>query len=422
MALNQFQSSEPGNVPKKKRYWKIALIVGVVLLIVAGAFIWKTGFILDKVSGGNANIFKSLVKSLPGVDQKVKGEEEGRINILLLGMRGEGVEGGGLLADTIMVLSIHPSNGEGDASKASLISIPRDLYVKVPGRDEQRKINAVYALGEEREYHKGGIEDMRTIVGEVTGLDIPYAVTINFKGFVDLVDAMGGVTVSLTEPFNESQQFHEPHVCDTLVFTDPMKNEKGQQMYECKFSQKPRSSILYAPKYDPYPLCQNKPRDLTRVYKVMAQYPLCYNKNSECGGNFSLPAGDSQLDGKTALCYARARYTSNDFERAKRQQQVIQEIKKKALSAGTLTDFSKVNAMLDSLGNNVSTNMEAWEMKRLFTLYQKIGDVNPNQKVLENSEEGLLYAPTETGNAGYILLPRGDNYDKIRELFQNSLK
>jgi hypothetical protein len=44
-----------------------------------------------------------------------------------------------------------------------------------------------------------------------------------------------------------------------------------------------------------------------------------------------------------------------------------------------------------------------------------------NQKVLENSEEGLLYNPPQTKETGYILLPIGDNYDRIRDLFKNSL-
>ena len=58
----------------------------------------------------------------------------------------------------------------------------------------------------------------------------------------------------------------------------------------------------------------------------------------------------------------------------------------------------------------------------LFDLYQKAGDTgNINQKVLENSEEGLLYNPPQTKESGYILLPIGDNYDRIRELFKNSL-
>ncbi len=385
---------------KRKRIWRVVIFFVVLLLLGAGVFLYKTGMTLDKIAGGNANVFKSLIKTLPGVSQSLKGEDEGRVNILLLGMRGEGVVGGGLLADTIMVLSIHPKNGEADMSKASLISIPRDLYVKVPGRDEHRKINAVYALGEERAHGGGGMEDMRTIVGEVTGMDIPYAVTINFQGFKDLVDAVGGVTLHLDNPFEEGIQFRGlEQRCDLTRFTIPSGNS------EIKKGTRKNGSVF------------------TR------HYSLCFEKMTtqavaelECGGDFKLPAGDNNLNGDKALCYARARYTSSDFERARRQQEVIKLIKEKALSLGTLTDFSKVSAMLDSLGNNVSTNLEAWEMKRLLDLYQKAGDAGSiNQKVLENSEEGLLYNPPQTKEAGYILLPLGDTYDRIHGLFGNSL-
>jgi LCP family protein required for cell wall assembly len=391
-----------GKVSTKKRVIRVVLFGLALLLIAGGAFAWKTGITLDKISQGDANIFKSLVKTLPGVEKTLSGESEGRINILLLGMRGEGVVGGGLLADTIMVLSIHPKNGEGDMSKASLISIPRDLYVKVPGRDEQRKINAVYALGEERSRGGGGIEDMRTIVGEVTGLDIPYGVTINFQGFKDLVNAIGGITITLEQPFEEGMQFRGLEKrCDGITYTVPSGS------YEEKRIQRKNGTYYANPK----------------------RYPLCFEKMTtaaiaelECGGNFKLPAGENLLDGDKALCYARARYTSSDFDRARRQQEVIKLIKDKSLSLGTLTDFSKVTAMLDSLGNNVSTNLEAWEMKRMLELYQKAGDAgNINQKVLENSEEGLLYNPPQTKETGYILLPIGDNYDRIKELFRNSL-
>ncbi len=391
-----------GKASTKKRVIRVALFGLALLLIAGGAFAWKTGITLDKISQGDANIFKSLVKTLPGVEKTLSGESEGRINILLLGMRGEGVEGGGLLADTIMVLSIHPKNGEGDMNKASLISIPRDLYVKVPGRDEQRKINAVYALGEERSRGGGGIEDMRTIVGEVTGLDIPYGVTINFQGFKDLVNAIGGITITLEQPFEEGMQFRGLEKrCDGITYTVPSGS------YEEKRIQRKNGTYYANPK----------------------RYPLCFEKMTtaaiaelECGGNFKLPAGENLLDGDKALCYARARYTSSDFDRARRQQEVIKLIKDKSLSLGTLTDFSKVTAMLDSLGNNVSTNLEAWEMKRMLELYQKAGDAgNINQKVLENSEEGLLYNPPQTKETGYILLPIGDNYDRIKELFRNSL-
>ncbi|OGI21487.1 MAG: hypothetical protein A2808_00395 [Candidatus Moranbacteria bacterium RIFCSPHIGHO2_01_FULL_55_24] len=392
--------SQNKNNKNKRRAVRIGLFFVALLLIAGGAFAWKTGFVLNKISQGNANIFKSLVKSLPGMRDTLKGEDEGRINILLLGMRGENVPGGGLLADTIMVLSIHPKaeGVEGDQPKASLISIPRDLYVTVPGKSEQRKINAVYALGEERKHGGGGIEDMQKIVSEVTGQKIGYTAVINFQGFKDLINALGGVTVTLDQPFQEGVQFLGlEQRCDGITYTIPSGN------YEEKRIQRKNGTYYANPK----------------------RYPLCFAKvepeNLECGGNFSLPAGENRLDGDTALCYARSRATSSDFERARRQQQVLQAVKAKALSIGTLTDFSKVNAMLDSLGNNATTNLEAWELKRFFDLYQQIGEVKLNQRVLEDSEEGLLYAPPQTKETGYILLPRGDNYDRIHELFKNSL-
>ena len=96
----------------------------------------------------------------------------------------------------------------------------------------------------------------------------------------------------------------------------------------------------------------------------------------------------------------------------------MQALKEKALSAGTLTDFSKINGVLNALGDNVRTDMEGWELKQLFDIYQKMGNsAQLTQKVLEDSEEGMLYAPEATKETGYILLPRGDNYDKIHALF-----
>lgn len=389
------EAALPSSV-KKKRIVRIGVFFVVLALIAGIAFSIKAGFILNKISLGEDGIFKNIVKTLPGTKDELKGEKDGRVNVLILGMRGKNVPGGGLLADTIMVLSLHPKDGtkEGDTARASLVSIPRDLYVKVPGRQENRKINAVYALGEERGTG-GGLEDMQTIVGEVTGLTIPYAAVINFEGFKELIDALGGITITLDQPFQESVQFLGlEQRCDGITYTIPSGN------YEEKRIQRKNGEYYDNPK----------------------RYPLCYAKikpeTLECGGNFKLAAGVNQLNGETALCYARSRATSNDFERARRQQQVIQAIKEKALSAGTLTDFGKINALLESLGENMQLKAEAWEAKRFLELYQESQDASLKQFVLENSEEGLLYAPPATNGAGYILLPRGDNYDRIRALFQ----
>ena len=58
-------------------------------------------------------------------------------------------------------------------------------------------------------------------------------------------------------------------------------------------------------------------------------------------------------------------------------------------------------------------------MQRLFEVYTGMNNVEIFQRVLEDSAEGLLYHPTESNGAGYILLPQGDNYDKIHNLAEN---
>lgn len=380
--MNFFRKKENvsvGGGVKNHRTRNISLVVAAVVLVFLVGFLWKASSMVQKVTQGN--IFSSIVRSLPGVSNDLKGEKDGRINILLLGMRGVGVVGGGTLADTIMVASIFP-----EKNAISLVSIPRDTYVAIPGTEEHRKINSAHALGEERGSGQG-LQTMKQAVADVTGLDIQYALSIDFAGFQKLVDSLGGIDVQLSEPFIEPLQFHEEKVCDNAVFTVPSGN------YQIKKS--------------------------GRTGKIKAQYPLCYNPVEECGGVFQLPAGDVHLDGEKALCYVRSRVTSNDFERGKRQRLVIQKIKDKALSAGTLTDFGKINGMIDALGDNVRTDMAAWEVKALWELEQKLANPTIVQKGLDNSEEGLLYNPEETPETGYILLPRGDNYDRIHEMFRN---
>lgn len=373
--VNNFQEIRPNN---KKRI--IFIILGVIILI-GGIFLWRMDNVLNKIST-EGGLFSSIAKSLPGVEDTLKGEKEGRINILLLGMRGENVPGGGTLADTIMVLSIRPND-----NKASFLSIPRDLYVDNPNLGAKSKINAVYAYGQQ-DGKSNGIQSMKEVVSKIVGQEIHYAVVINFKGFTDLVDAVGGIEITLDKPFEEAMQFDEERVCDSYTFTKPTGK------FEYKYHTRKDGS-----KY------------------VAAAYKLCTNPNVECGGDFKLPAGTQTLNGEKALCYARSRKTSSDFERARRQQMIIQKIKEKAISAGTLTDFEKVNSMMNVLGDNLKTDLQLWEMKRFYEMEKKMQNPEIIQKVLENSSEGLLYNPPETKEAGYILLPIGDNYEAISKMF-----
>ncbi len=367
---------------KKKRIsYKIVFGIFVFIIFLLVVFFAWAGPTLFKVAP-NANIFTSILRSIPGVSDSLKETEEGTTHIVLLGMRGEEVAGGGLLTDTIMVASFAQENKQ----VISLISIPRDLYVTAPESSERMKINAVHSLGERKE--KGlGLVYMKKILSEILGQEMHYAVSIDFAGFEQLIDALGGVTITLNEPFIEPIQFHEERVCDPNVFTVP----SGK--YEEKISGK--------------------------TGKVKARYPLCYNANEECGGVFELPAGQNNLNGEKTLCYVRSRVTSSDFDRARRQQEVLKQLKEKALSLGLLIDFEKTNGILNALGNNVHTDLQLWEMKKFFELAKEFQSPEIRQKVLENSQEGLLYVPEDSGGAGYILFPRGDSYANIHETFSS---
>jgi hypothetical protein len=64
-------------------------------------------------------------------------------------------------------------------------------------------------------------------------------------------------------------------------------------------------------------------------------------------------------------------------------------------------------------------DMQLWEMRRFVDLYKGMSNPEVFQRVLENTEEGYLYSPEVSNGAGYILLPRGNNYDRIHEMFRN---
>jgi len=381
-------------ISTKKKIFLALLVFFTVFLLGGSFFVYKTGYVFNKISESDNSTLSSLFGILPmlGNNQDILQDDQGRTNVLLLGMRGENMPGGGLLADTIILatLKLDPSEG-GNDDKVGLISIPRDLYVKMPDSNQHSKINAVYYYGEEKA-NTTGISDMKAIISEVTGLDIHYAVVINFNGFKQLVDVVGGVDLDLEVPFSEPIQFHEMKVCngDTGgVFTV----NAGE--FENKIDERG---------------------------KIVASYPLCYNPVEECGGIFSLPAGIQTLDGENALCFVRARVTSSDFDRAKRQQVVLKNLKEKLISMDTFSDFSKLNNILNAIGDNAKTDMSSSDLKNFFEKYAGIQDAKIYQRVLETSAEGLLISPENYPiEVGYVLIPIAgqDNYSEIQNVVQN---
>lgn len=191
---NQYIEEKPRKSKFRRFFFAFFLLVVLGVGVIALAF--KTGFTFSQISiDNNGGGF------LP-IEQPIKEKDPDRVNILLLGLRGEDDPHGGLLTDSIMLISLKKSTGQ-----VALISIPRDLYVKMPGSDEQQKINYAHALGEEKKRGGGGIIYSKAIVSEVSGLYIDYAVSINHDAFKEIVDAVGGVDVYLDKPFIENKQF-----------------------------------------------------------------------------------------------------------------------------------------------------------------------------------------------------------------------
>lgn len=106
-----------------------------------------------------------------------------KLNILLVGSdENEGLVDGSR-ADTIIVASVDTRE-----KTVFLLSVPRDSYVAIPGYGED-KINAAYAYG--------GVDLLRQTLGDLLGIPIDYYALIDFSGFEELIDALGGVEIDV---------------------------------------------------------------------------------------------------------------------------------------------------------------------------------------------------------------------------------
>lgn len=118
------------------------------------------------------------------VDQPAEEQKEDVVNILLVGQDTR-VPGQRARSDTMIVLSINRAD-----KRLSMVSIMRDLYVKIPGYSDN-KINAAYAFG--------GFELLNATIEENFGIHIDYNVEVDFEGFKDIIDAVGGIEVQLNK-------------------------------------------------------------------------------------------------------------------------------------------------------------------------------------------------------------------------------
>ncbi len=129
--------------------------------------------------------------------------DEGRVNVLLVGVDSLPWRTT-TLTDGLMVVSVDPVG-----STVSIVSLPRDL-IGVPlgnGDDFGPKINALmsYADSHPKAFPDGGMSALQAAVGTLLGIDIPYYARIDFFGFIDIVDAVGGVDVTVDKAFDDPE-------------------------------------------------------------------------------------------------------------------------------------------------------------------------------------------------------------------------
>lgn len=121
------------------------------------------------------------------------------INILLLGTDDRADEQGPPRTDTIILLTLDPQT-----NTAGMLSLPRDLWVPIPGFDFNAKINTAYGLGETRT-DAGGAQLVMDTVSQLIGRPIDYYVRINFHGFVQTIDLIGGIDVMVQKTIHDEE-------------------------------------------------------------------------------------------------------------------------------------------------------------------------------------------------------------------------
>lgn len=203
---------------KKRKYFRRGIKFTALFTVLLIGFLIAKGIIainsIIDLDGDGAVALGDNIDPLT-----LNGEGDGRVNIMLLGIGGPGHEGGNL-ADTIMIVSIDPF-----AKEMALLSIPRDLYLDIPGYGSSR-INAAHAFGEDYEGKNKGIGLTKRTVEQALDIPIHYYIRTDFKGFEKAVDAVGGIDINVTNPVVNDYKFA------WMLNGQPFNVPKGMQHFD----------------------------------------------------------------------------------------------------------------------------------------------------------------------------------------------
>jgi LCP family protein required for cell wall assembly len=295
-------------------------------------------------------------------------QEGQRFTVLLLGLAGPG-HNAAYLTDSLQVLSFAPKTGT-----ATLISVPRDLWVSVPqfeGRGGAwRKINEAYQVGMgpvDRDdpqipytTHAKGGQVASKVVEQVLGLPIDAWVSLDFVGFQQFIDALGGVDVDVERGFTDTR------------------------------------------------------------------YPANDDPSIDAGyTTIRFEAGCQHMDGARAMTFVRSRYApkdGSDFGRAQRQQRLLAALQHQLFR---VTTIPKALALLGALEDHVHTSLSRREAQDLAGWLQ--GQADKQRSILIQRgglDTAKLLFETRSPQGAYVLVPKHGraDYREIRRYVQNLLE
>ncbi len=309
------------------------------------------------------------------------------INILFIGHGGAG-HSGGSLADTIILV-----NADKQTKSVKLISIPRDTWVKIPtqsDKSEYHKINYAYAIGSDDQAYplkepqykgaNGGGNLTKKMVEEVTGFPADYYISIDFNGFQEAIDILGGIDVNIPVTFDD--------------YFYPIAGEENNS-------------------------CGKTPQEIDQLTKTLSGFEL--EKQFECRyEHLHFDQGLNHLDGTTTLKFVRSRHSDQhggDFARSLRQFAVLEAIKNKLLGTGGIDNTIP---FFDKFKDIIKTDLNEDIIKNLTDF---IG--NPKLYSISNmqlSNQNVLNETTSS-DGQYILIPKAgvDNWQEVHNFIKSEL-
>jgi len=369
---------EIGIRPKKSRHL-VKIIVFTVFLTIATIVLIKL-FNLEKI------VFKGPATVVQLITNTGLASDNGRVNVLVLGIGGQGHDGPNL-SDTMILASI-----DKEGKDVALVSIPRDLWTP----SVSAKINSVYAYGQGK--NQQGLSLAVKTVGELFGLPVHYAIRVDFNGFIKAIDLVGGLDVNVENSFTDSKYpiaGKEDDTCGLVVETQEING-----IAETIVKDATGSATVVTEENDPF----------TCRYKTI-----------------SFTKGLTHMDGITALKFVRSRHGTNnegsDFARSARQQSVILAFRQKVLSTQTFLDPKTIIDLVSTFGNSIDTNITSEEVPYFLKLGQKIDSSVIRRIVLDQGRDDSVLEVGDLASHGgqFVLIPKNNSYQDLADYVQGEI-